>query len=327
MTTHSDSSHRPVVVGVDGSPQAAQALAWAATEASQRGAPLVVLQAYSPDYPAVRAVGLGGPPPPQPMEALHEVAQEGCAAAAGKARAAHPDLAVTERCVADDPGKALVDASSNADLVVMGARGLGKLQGLLLGSVSAHVTSRAHCPVVVIREAPSPRTDDPRVVVGVDGSEDSVAAVRFAFEAAARRGAGLTVVHAWDVDVDSTSAALTWVVDWQEADEQERAAVAETLAGYAAEFPTVDVRRHIVRGHPVAELVRESEGAELVVVGTRGRGAVKSLVLGSVSHSVLHDAHCPVAVVTSPHQSSATSGRTARHHEFHLPVPPVREHL
>jgi nucleotide-binding universal stress UspA family protein len=326
MTTHSDSSHHPVVVGVDGSPQAAHALDWAATEASRRGAPLEVIQAYSPDYPAVRSVGLAVPPP-QPSDALHEAAQERCALAAQKARDAHPSLVVRQRCVADDPGKALVDASSNAALVVMGARGLGKVRGLLLGSVSSHVTSRAHCPVVVIREAPPTATDDPRVVVGVDGSEDSVAAVRFAFEAADRRGAGLTVVHAWDVDVDSTSAALTWVVDWQEADEQERAAVAETLAGYAAEFPTVDVRRDIVRGHPVAELVRESAGAELLVVGTRGRGPVKSLVLGSVSHSVLHDAHCPVAVVSSSHQASTTSGRTARRHEFHLPVPPVREHL
>jgi nucleotide-binding universal stress UspA family protein len=234
---------------------------------------------------------------------------------------------VTERCVAEDPAHALVDASSTADLVVMGARGLGKVRGLLMGSVSSRVTSRSHCPVVVVREAPRESTAEPRVVVGVDGSEDSTAAVRFAFEAAARRGAGLTVVHTWDVDVDSTSAALTWVVDSQEADEQERTVVAETLAGYAAEFPTVDVRRHVVRGHPVAELVRQSEDADLLVVGTRGRGAVKGLVLGSVSHSVLHDARCPVAVVGSSHQTSADRSGTSRRHEFHLPVPPVRERL
>jgi nucleotide-binding universal stress UspA family protein len=326
MTTHSD-IRRPVVVGVDGSPQAIHALDWAATEASLRDAPLVVVQAYSPDYPGVRSVGLVGPPPPQPTNALHEVAQEGCAQSAQRAREAHPALVVTERCVAEDPAHALVDASSTADLVVMGARGLGKVRGLLMGSVSSHVTSRSHCPVVVVREAPRESTAEPRVVVGVDGSEDSTAAVRFAFEAAARRGAGLTVVHTWDVDVDSTSAALTWVVDSQEADEQERTVVAETLAGYAAEFPTVDVRRHVVRGHPVAELVRQSEDADLLVVGTRGRGAVKGLVLGSVSHSVLHDARCPVAVVGSSHQTSADRSGTSRRHEFHLPVPPVRERL
>ena len=326
MTIHSDLSHRPVVVGVDGSPQADRALDWAATEATLRGAPLVVLQAYSPAYPAGRSLGLAGPPPPQPTDALHEVAREGCALAAQKARQAHPGLAVTERCVADDPVNALVDASSNADLVVMGARGLGKVRGLLMGSVSSHVTSESHCPVVVIREAPSRSTADLRVVVGVDGSVDSVAAVRFAFEAAERRGAGLTVVHAWDVDMDSTAAALTWVVDWEEADEQERAVVAEALAGYADEFPTVDVRRHVVRGHPVAELVRQSGGAELLVVGTRGWGAVKGLVLGSVSRSVLHDARCPVAVVSSS-LASADTDRTSRRHGLHLLVPPVRERL
>jgi nucleotide-binding universal stress UspA family protein len=228
--------------------------------------------------------------------------------------------------MADDPGAALVDASTTAGLLVVGARGLGRVRGLLVGSVSSYVTPRSHCPVVVVHESPSRSLPEFRVIVGVDGSADSVAALRFAFEAAERQQIGVTVVHTWDLDVDATAASLAWSVDWDQADEQERAVVAEALAGLAADFPTVDVRRHVVRGHPVAELVRQSENAALLVLGTRGRGTVKGMVLGSVSQKVLHDAHCPVAVVKSMGTSTAEV-RTSTRHGFHLPVPPVRERL
>jgi nucleotide-binding universal stress UspA family protein len=326
MTTHTD-IHRPVVVGVDGSPHASLALDWAATEAALRGAPLEVLQTFSPDFPAVRSAGPGEPVPRQPSSALQAAAEDGCAEAVARVRAAHPNLAVTGRTLPDDPGAALVDASTTAGLVVIGARGLGRVRGMLMGSVSSYVTPRAHCPVVVVREAPSRSLSELRVVVGVDGSTHSTAALRFAFEAAARRGAGLTIVHAWDLDVDGTAASLVWSVDWQQADEQERALVAESVAGFASDFPTVDVRRHLVRGHPVAELVRQSENAALLVLGTRGRGSLKGMVLGSVSQRVLHDAHCPVAVISSPDETSSQSVRTSPRHEFHLPVPPIRERL
>lgn len=320
-------SHQPVVVGVDGSPHAALALDWAATEAARRGAPLVVLHAFSADYPAVRSAGPGGPVPPQPSSAIHAAAEETAAAAVERAHAAHPTLEVTGTVVPGDAGVAIVEASTGAALVVVGARGLGRIRGLLVGSVSSYVTPRAHSPVVVVHEAPSRSLSELRVIVGVDGSADSAAALRFAFEAAERQQIGVTVVHTWDLDVDATAAALAWSVDWQQADEQERALVAETLAGYASEFPTVDVRRYVVRGHPVAELARQSENAALLVVGSRGRGSVKGMALGSVSQRVLHDAHCPVAVVSSAHQTSAQAVRTAHRHEFHLPVPPVRERL
>jgi nucleotide-binding universal stress UspA family protein len=323
MSTHL-SSHPPVVVGVDGSAHSERALDWAATEADLRGAPLVVLQAYSPDYPAVRSAGPGEPSPPQPSSVLEATARKECARMTERVHDRHPALAVTSSCVADDPGAALVEASTAAQLVVVGARGVGRVRGLVMGSVSSHLTSRAHCPVVVVREAPSRSLADLRVVVGVDGSTDSSAALRFAFDAAARRGAGLTVVHTWDLDLDATAAALAWSVDWQQADEQERASLAEALAGYAAEFPTVDVRRHVVHAHPVAELVRQSENAALLVLGTRGRGGVKGFVLGSVSQSDLHGADCPVAVISSGTTLPVGKGRRR---ELHLPVPPVRERL
>ncbi len=323
MTTHPD-NQRPLVVGVDGSPHSVLALDWAAADAALRGAPLVVLQAYSPDHPAVRSAGPGEPVPPQPSSVLRRVAEESCAEAVDRVRGAHPTLVVTGRTVAADPGDAVVGASTDADLVVVGARGVSTVRGLLMGSVSSYVTHRAHCPVVVVREAPSRTVADLRVVVGVDGSAGSTAALRFAFETAARRQAGLTVVHAWALDVDAASAALAWSVDWREAEELERAMVAVAVAGVAAEYPAVEVRRHVVRGQAVAELVQHSENAALLVVGTRGRGGLKGLVLGSVSMGVLHDAHCPVAVVSSSEVAAAEAVGAPGRHQLHLPVSPVR---
>jgi nucleotide-binding universal stress UspA family protein len=326
MSTYAD-VHRPVVVGVDGSPPAAWALDWAAAEAALRGAPLEVLQAFSSDYPAARSAGPGEPVPQQPTSAIQAAAEHGCAEAVARARGAHPGLVVTGRTVADDPGAAIVAASTTAELVVVGARGLGRIRGLLMGSVSTYVTPRAQCPVVVVRERPSRSLPELRVVVGVDGSADSAAALRYAFEAADRQKLGLTLVHTWDLDVDATAAALAWSVDWHQADEQERALVAEAVAGFAAEFPAVDVRRHVVRSHPVAELARQSVNAALLVLGTRGRRTAKGMVLGSVSQSVLHDAHCPVAVVKASDEALAQRVERSEEHPFHLPVPPVREHL
>jgi nucleotide-binding universal stress UspA family protein len=326
MTTDFE-THPPVVVGVDGSSHASVALDWAADEASRRGAPLLVLQAFSADFPSVRSAGPGEPPTPQPSSALQRAAEAGSIAAADRVRKAHPDLDVTARAVPGDAGTVLVEASTTALLVVVGARGLGRIRGLLMGSVSAYVTPRSHCPVVVLRERPSRSLTGLRVVVGLDGDADSTEALRFGFEYAAARDLGLTVVHAWDLDVDNTAAALAWSVDWQQADEQERTVVAEALAGYAAEFPTVDVRRHVVRGHPVAELVRQSKNAALLVMGTRGRAGVKSFVLGSVTQGVLHGAHCPVAVVSPSDDPTANRELHPSKNHFHLPVPPVREHL
>jgi nucleotide-binding universal stress UspA family protein len=319
---------RPIVVGFDGSKHATLALDWAAAEAASRRVPLVVLEAFTPSYPAVRSAGPGEPALQQPNAALEAAVSDSCQKAVDHLRSVHLGLEVSGVTRQDDAGVAIVGASETAGLVVVGARGLGRMRQLLLGSVSSYVASHAHCPVVVVREAASRSVDGPRVVVGIDGSSDSTAALEFAFAEAQRRGWGLTVIHVWDMDRDVANAAasLAWSVDWQQADEQERAVLAEAVAGYAAQYPTVDVRRYVVRGHPVAELARQSENAGLLVVGTRGRGRVRGVVLGSVSRSLLHDARCPVAVIPAAPQKESAGARPEGH-ELHLPVPPVRETL
>ena len=136
------------------------------------------------------------------------------------------------------------------------------------------------------------------MVVGVDGSPTSEAATAFAFEAASLRRVPLVAVHVWrDVLVDATMAPL---LDWDVIDSDEREVLAERLAGWSEKYPDVPVRRLVARDRPARALVEESGRAQLVVVGSRGRGGFHGLLLGSVSQALLHHAHCPVAVVRSP---------------------------
>ena len=193
------------------------------------------------------------------------------------------------------PAAVLVAESREAALIVLGHRGLGGFAGLLIGSVTLQVSARAHCPVLVTRgEA---RADGP-IVVGVDGSELSTAAVGYAYEEAARRGASLIVVHAWLYPTPiGPGDILPLVYDPEALAEESRRVLAESIAGWAERYPDVPVRQRSLRGAPARVLVEESKDAQLVVVGAHGRGALGGLLLGSVSHAVLHHAHSPLVIV------------------------------
>ncbi len=287
-----DAPRHPVVAGVDGSECALQAVRWAAAEAARRHLPLRLVAAHT--WPAGGLVGdpgLGF----DPRAVLREVVHSRLAAAETVAAEAVPGLAVEKAEAEGDPVAVLAGESERAELLVLGDRGLGGFTGLLIGSVAVALCTQAGCPVVVVRELdPTARRSEP-VVVGVDGSPASEAAVAFAVEAAALRGVPLVAVHAWhDVAVDPTMASL---VNWDAVESDEREVLAERLAGLRASHPDLAVRRLVVRDRPARALVDESRGAQLVVVGSRGRGGLRGLLLGSVSQQLLHHAHCPVAVV------------------------------
>ncbi|MEO5983319.1 MAG: universal stress protein [Pedococcus sp.] len=326
-----DTNHRTIVVGIDLSDTSDLALEWAAQEAERRSCDLTVVHTYSlPTYPAARAGVPGGTVVTELDDSVRESAVASTTHAAERIQAAHPGLEVSVQTAAGSPGEALVRASREAGLVVVGSRGLGAFRGLLMGSVSTHVCAQSHCPVVVVHESPSRSLPDARVVVGVDGTRTSAAALAFAFEQAASRDVGLTVVHTWQLDAtEGASASMAWSVDWEQAGEQERSVVAEAVAGFGEQYPTVDVRRDVAPGHPVEELERQSENACLLVVGTRGRGVVSGWVKGSVSQAVVRAAHCPVAVVhpAEPDPSVPKKKRDRDSRSLHLPVPPVRERL
>jgi len=289
---------RLVVVGVDGAPDGQRALEWAAAEAERRRWPLQIEHAV--EYASAGlAVSLG----PEPALAEdHAIAQQIADTAVADVRRSRPTVQVTGEWVAGDPATVLARTATERDILVVGSRGLGRVASVLLGSVSSAVVGHAVSPVVVVPDKnPLPgRPDGPRgVVLGVDGSDASTAATRFAFEAASVRGSPLTVVHAvWDRYTES-QAVVAVLSDPKRVvvDESERLDVAETIAGWREQFPDVRVVTRYANGRPDRVLADADEVADLLVVGARGRGSAASALLGSVSRHVLKRARCPVAIV------------------------------
>jgi nucleotide-binding universal stress UspA family protein len=235
-----------------------------------------------------------------------DAVDEQLAAAARTAATVASALEVEQMPVDGLPEQVLEAESVDAALVVLGDRGLGGLTGLLIGSVSVALATHARCPVVVIRgpesDTMAPRTEP--VVIGVDETPAGGAAVAFA--AAALRGVPLVAVHAWqDQLIDPRMATL---LDFDAIAAAEREVLAERLAGWSEKYPDVSVRRLVVRDRAAHALVQESGAAQLLVVGSRGRGGLTGMLLGSVSHAVLHHAHCPVAVIRPPMAAAVNRG-------------------
>jgi nucleotide-binding universal stress UspA family protein len=281
---------RPVVVGVDDRTTSRFALDWAIDEASRHRLPLHI----------VRACPV---PPGSGIDPDEDATDRGTSAvlaeAASRAQALAPDLEVVTETPVAEPSAALVEASKKAACLVVGARGRGALVGAVLGTTSLDVAAHGECPVVVVRELPRPTATPPRVVVGADGSEWSAGAIGYAFAQASERLVPLTVVHVSPPsDIDGTRLALRRAgSDLLALSQREQALAAEEIAGWSEKYPDVTVYRHVLSGHPVKALVDHSEGAELLVVGSRGRSRLAGMLLGSVSQGVLQHAHCPVAVV------------------------------
>ena len=204
---------------------------------------------------------------------------------------------------------ALQGEAESAGLLVVGARGRGGAIASRLGSTAIVLTQHASCPVVVVPGGPFDVETGGDVVVGVDGSPTSQRAVEFAFAEAALRNTGLTAVHAWTLPwLRSTLSIRDEVVNvTRPALQQEAAAVlSESLAEIRPKHPGVPVVEQAVEERPAVALVEASHDAPMLVVGSRGRGGISGLLLGSVSHAVLHRAHCPVAVIRGPHAESST---------------------
>lgn len=286
-----------LVVGFDGSPFAADAVAWAAAEANVLGADLrVVVAAFFPSWIAESADLAPGVPQPlaASVEGARHEAEELAAKTLERAR-------VISQVVAENAASALTKASQGAAAVVVGHRGRGAVASALLGSVSVATVAHAHCTVVVVRGEPSPSGLGGRVVVGVDGSKPSDRAVEYAAAFAARRHAPLHVVAAWQEAPIMGWETLYWeegvLKEWQ----RTMAAQAEKAAATAAKraqqvHPELQVTTQTLNERPVDALVRASADAQLVVVGARGIGGFQRLLLGSVSRGVVHHATSSVAV-------------------------------
>ncbi|MCG6498383.1 universal stress protein [Kitasatospora sp. A2-31] len=281
---------RPTVVfGVDALEPEPMALAWAADEADRRGLPLRLLHAVPPVVHERR-----GSEEDRYHELLRERGDAALAKAADLARTRHPGLEIATVVTDGSAARVLGRESAHAELVVLGSRRMNRLEELLSAfSVTVPVSAQANCPVVVVRGPEHVTQDPPYVVVGVDGSESSAAAVDVAFDFAARRRAALRAVWVWQ-------SQLIAHVDERAAVQTLRRQLAETTAGRAASFPDLHLTHEVIRGHPVEELAKTSEHALAVVVGRRGRGGFTGMRLGSVPHGLLHRAHSPVVTVPRP---------------------------
>ncbi|MFF0344758.1 universal stress protein [Kribbella sp. NPDC004875] len=272
-----------ILVGVDGSPESRNALRWAVHVAEQRQLAIRVVLAYQDDLDRWPALGMAGyVPPPMVLDKFQEDLDD----ALQVARSGLGDDRVSGVLVDMDPAHAILREAGGAELVVVGTRSPNKMSAALLGSVATAVTAKAPCPVAVVRG--ELRTGP--IVVGTDGSPDSEDAVGFAFEQAARTGDPLEVVYCWQPRTEyAASVADTeqLLKDW----------LAESIAPYRDKYPTVQVRSAILEGRARAQLIDLSRTASLTVVGSRGRGGVKGLLLGSVSQSLLHHADSPVVIV------------------------------
>ncbi|MGW4896080.1 universal stress protein [Kitasatospora sp. NPDC004240] len=263
--------------------------AWAADEAARRGLPLRLVHSLPPPIHDIRAFEQG-----RYRKELRERGDAALDAASAVVRERHPELAVSTGVAEDSPARALCEESRHAELVVLGSRGLNRLEEVLSNfSVTVPVSAQALCPVVVLGAPEHVGERPPHVVVGVDGSEASAAAVAFAFDLAGRRHAVLRAVWVWQPPV-------LFPADERAAVEAARVRLAEVTGGYVPGHPDVVLSHQVLAGHPVELLAQASEQALAVVVGRRGHGGFSGMRLGSVPHGLLHRARCPVITVPPP---------------------------
>lgn len=288
--------HPPVVVGTDGSPSSDVALAWAIGEARGRKVPLRIVLATHGSYgPGLTAASEAGGAWQTGTELLLDDIRDRVAAEA-------PDVPATAEARTGAPVTVLNDESRTAGLLVIGARGHGGFPALRIGSVPAQLSAITQCPLVIV---PQPGIDsgpagfaEDTVAVGVDGSATAMAALDFAFRFASRRDLGLSAIHVWTNPVGmGTGRGMAIVTDPAELAERAERTLAESMTGWGEWYPDVRVTRRLVQGHPAQELIREASAAQLLALGTRGRGGFRGLLLGSVSQAVIHHIPCPLVIV------------------------------
>jgi nucleotide-binding universal stress UspA family protein len=264
----------------------------ATLDAARRGCGLKLVHAFVwPELKVATGPPAGGPPD----VGLRHEAEMFLDEAAKVAAYTDPRIPITTEVVTGAPARVLLHQAHEAEVIVLGSRGLGGFSGLLVGSTAVQVSSYSPVPVLVIRGT---EREDAPVVLAVDGSPESRATVAVGFAEADRRGSELLVVHTWTGPASTRPGdMLPLVYDTEEVESEESLLLSEALSGYHDEHPDVTVTVRVLHARPAPTLIEMSRTARVMVVGTRGRGGFTGLLLGSVSQQLLHHSECPVLVV------------------------------
>jgi nucleotide-binding universal stress UspA family protein len=291
-----------LTVGFDGSNPARRAVAWAAAEADRRRAKLQVVACYSITpmaYPWMGNVGFPGD-----IDLLEKAARDGLHEVAAEVSLSFPTLSVEQRAIFGWARDELVDAARESDLLIVGTTGVGAAESILLGSVAHAVARTSPCPVVLVPDAPDRPLFD-RIVVGVDGSEASRLAAEWATDEADRLNAECVVLHAWSYPyVSELNSEMGHDLTRVDAE-----LCLETAVERCRQRGGCPVRGELVEFSASKALVEASAQADLVVVGSRGRGELRSLLFGSVAHTVAQHASCPVVVIRAAKSGEKSAGR------------------
>lgn len=299
------SAHRGILVGADGSEHSKAAVRWAAREAVMRNVALTIVHVLP--IPLEGWTEWTWMPTEQPADFGPWQDKRGRQIIDDALSIAHDAtkdggvVQINTEVFFSPLVPTLVDLTKEAQMMVVGCRGQGALERILLGSTSTALVHHAHCPVAVIHDEAVAAPQAP-VVVGIDGSPASELATAIAFDEASWRGVELVALHAW-LTTDAPDVADILAVQWPAVESAAEEALAERLAGWQERYPDVAVRRLVVYGHPARHLLTESESAQLVVVGSHGRGGFAGMLLGSVSTDVVHAARIPVIVARQHHSS------------------------
>jgi nucleotide-binding universal stress UspA family protein len=291
-------SHHGVVVGTDGSPSSWVAVRWAAREAAMRRVPLSVVHVVaSLPVAASTLMWPAGRVPEEVLEIQENEARRVIADAkkvAGDSAEGGDRPEINSELFFGGAVPTLVDLSKEAKMVVVGCRGRTGQHRRLLGSVSTGLIHHAHCPVAVIHdEVPSSlQSANLPVLVGIDGSRASELATEIAFDEASWRGVDLVALHVCS-DVDMSSL---FGMEWSALQSAVDKKLAESLAGWQQRYPEVTVNLEVELENPSRHLIDQAAGAQLVVVGSHGRGGFAGMLLGSVSAAVAQAARVPVIV-------------------------------
>ena len=292
-------SARQIIVGIDGSEAADNALQWAAAEAARRSLDLLIVHATDVVEADALSTATSGP-------VLRERAEYGrqlLVRAEREVGEQYPQVAVKTLLRTEEAADLLIEAGESAEMVVVGTEGNNRLVDLLFGSISRQVAGHAKCPVVTIGKQAMQTSGERRVVVGVSGSPAGLEALRFAFREAADRDATLVAVRAYGVFGRSAHAEIFAPLPGLRHTEAD--VLHDAVERIRVEFPEVPVRTELIDTPAEQTLPRVAEGADLLVLGCHYRDGHWPSRLGPIAAALLHRSPCPLAVIDSPQPAAA----------------------